>query len=259
MDAAEPRVPDSVALLWGLRPPARRGRRPSLTLEEITRAAVGIADAEGLGAVSMARVATALGSSTMALYRYVASKDELLLLMADAAFEPPPASLGEGNWRERLTAWAAAVLALLRRHPWYKDITISGAPVGPGNLAWLDRGLAALEELALPEEEKLAVVMGLLPLVHGQARLSVELEAGFAESPESYEGNYGTALAGLLDERSFPALHRAVAAGVFDPPAATSGQELADELDAGFRFALDRFLDGVAGYLVARGAIPSTG
>jgi len=254
-----PRVSDRVALLWGLRPPARRGRRPSLTLEEITRAAVGIADAEGLSAVSMGRVAAALGSSTMALYRYVASKDELLLLMADAAFEPPPGTVDEGDWRERLTAWARGVLTLLRRHRWYRDIAISGAPMGPGNLAWFDRGLAALEDVALPEEEKVAVVMGLLPLVHGQARLSSDLEAGGEQAPEDVAGNYGTTLAGLLDERSYPALHRAIAAGVFDSPAATDGQRLADELDAGFLFALERFLDGVAGYLLARGAIAPPG
>ena len=91
-DGAAPQpLPASVQLLWGLREPPRRGPKPSFTLGEVVAAAIDVADGEGLAAVSMARVAHQLGSSTMALYRYVASKDELLLLMSDAAVGPPPA------------------------------------------------------------------------------------------------------------------------------------------------------------------------
>ena len=89
-DEQPAQVPERVALLWGLRPTTRRGRRPSLTLGDITRAAVRIADAEGLAAVSMSRVAAELGSSTMALYRYVSDKNELLTLMVDNAWGGPP-------------------------------------------------------------------------------------------------------------------------------------------------------------------------
>src|SRR4051794_12946874 len=79
--AHQSQLPPEVAQLWGRRPVVRRGRRPGLGLEEITRAAVRVADAEGLAAVSMARVAQELGNATIALYRHVGGKDELLLLV----------------------------------------------------------------------------------------------------------------------------------------------------------------------------------
>ena len=251
----QPDLPREVALLWGRRPAGRRGRRPTLDVEEITRAAVRIADAEGLAAVSMARVAQELGNATMALYRHVASKDELLLLMSDAAIEEPPSRL-DGDWREQLTTWASAVLAAIRRHPWHREIPISGPPIGPRNLAWFDRALAALGHTGLGEAEKVSVVLGLLLLVHGQARLSIDLAAGFAEDPESFGAGYAAALTAVVDPARFPALGRVMAAGVFGPggPGAEHDDppEGFDELDAEFRFALRCYLDGVEGFLTRR-------
>jgi AcrR family transcriptional regulator len=248
-------LPDDVALLWGLRSTGRRGRKASLTVQDITRAAVRVADAEGLAAVSMARVAKELGNSTMALYRHVRSKDELLLLMSDMALDDPPEALGEGDWRTRLTVWAEAVLGMIRQHPWYREIPISGPPVGPRNLLWLDRALAALGGTGLAEVDKLSVVMGLLPLVHGQARLSLDLASGYAADPESFGTAYATSLARMVDPARFPALSTLVAAGVFDPTTPGAGLDPArqfDELDAEFRFALTCYFDGVAGFIARR-------
>jgi AcrR family transcriptional regulator len=255
----EGELPDDVALLWGRRPSGRRGPKAALSVEEITRAAVGVADAEGLVAVSMARVARELGCATMALYRHVRSKEELLLLMADAAYEQPPAELGEGDWRTRLTAWTTGLLGVLRRHPWFREIPIDGPPMGPGNLLWLDRALGALDETGLDDETKLAVVMGLLPLAHGQARLTAGLQAGYVADPDKFDRGYGATLGALVDPGRFPALSRAVSAGVFDDPSSGGAGELADELDAGFRFTLDRYLDGVAVFIAAVAGNPSTG
>lgn len=210
-----------------------------------------VADAEGLAAVSMARVAAELGCATMALYRHVRSKDELLLLMADAAFEQPPAEPVEGDWRARLTAWAAGLLGMFRRHPWFREITISGPPMGPGNLAWLDRALAAFDDTGLDEGTKLAVVMGLLPLVHGQARLTIDLERGYAADPEGYDRGYGATLGSLIDPVRFPALSRAVASGLFDGPASGGPDGLGEELDESFLFSLNCYLDGVAAFVEA--------
>ena len=254
----EDRLDDDVALLWGRRPAARRGPKPSLTVEDITRAAVAVADAEGLAAVSMARVAGEVGFAPMALYRHVRSKDDLLLLMADSAYEEPP-ELGEGDWRTRLAAWAQALFDVLRRHRWFLEIPISGPPMGPGNLVWLDRALGAMDDTGLDDETKLAVVMGLLPLAHGQARLTAGLEAGYAAHPERFARGYGVTLGGLVDPERFPALSRAISAGVFDDPTSGGGEELGAELDAGFSFAVDCYLTGVAAVVEAVVANPSTG
>jgi AcrR family transcriptional regulator len=237
-------LPAEVALLWGLNEVPRRGPKPSLTIGEITRAAVEVADAEGLAAVSMARVAAQLGNATMALYRHVKSKDELLLLMSDAALEDPPDLPEDGDWREGLTLWARELLIVIRRHPWCGQIPITGPPVGPRNLAWFDRALDALSGTGLDEEEKVGVVMGLLTYVHGEIRLSLELAAGYAENPEAFGRQYGRALAKVVDPRRFPALSRVVAAGVFD------AESLYDaDTDPGFDLGLTLYLDGLAAFI----------
>ena len=257
--SAEGQLPEDVALLWGLRSTPRRGRRPSLTVEDITAAAVRLADAEGLSAVSMARVAAELGNATMALYRHVKSKDELLLLMSDAALEEPPAAPAPGDWREQLTAWARDVLAMIHRHRWYRDIPISGPPMGPRNLRWFDRALGALADTGLAEGDKVVVVTGLLPLVHGQARLSLDLAAGYADDPDAFGSRYAANLTALVDAERFPALSRVIAAGVFGPGG--PGQEGGvvegagyDDFGAEFDFALGCYLDGVAGFIARRTA-----
>jgi AcrR family transcriptional regulator len=252
-------LPDDVALLWGLRTGARRGRKPSLTVDDITRAAVRIADAEGLAGVSMARVAGELGNSTMALYRHVKSKDELLLLMSDCALEEPPGEPAAGDWRQQLTAWAFDVLAMIRRHRWYRDIPISGPPMGPRNLQWFDRALGALAGTGLAEGDKVMVVTGLLPLVHGQARLSLDLAAGYEADPESFGTRYAAGLAAVVDAQRFPALSRVIDAGVFGPggPGGAGGVLAAegyDDFGAEFDFALTCYFDGVEAFIARRTA-----
>ncbi|WP_029432487.1 TetR/AcrR family transcriptional regulator [Blastococcus sp. URHD0036] len=251
----QPDLPADVALLWGRRPAPRRGRNPALSVDGITRAAITVADAEGLGAVSMARVAAELGSAAMSLYRYVDSKDELLLLMSDAALDEPPAALPGADWRERLTAWAHSVLGMMRQHPWYREVPLKGPPAGPRNLAWFDRALGALADVPVSEEDKVVVVTGLLPIVHGQARLAIDLAAGYAEDPDAFGAGYAASLATLVDPVGFPALSRAVAAGVFGPGGpggADAPDEPYDDFGPEFAFALACYFDGVAAFLASR-------
>jgi AcrR family transcriptional regulator len=241
-------LPDDIALLWGLRETPRRGRKPALTAADVTGAAIAVADAEGLGAVSMARVAAELGNSTMALYRYVKSKDELLTLMSDAALEDPPELPADGDWRSGLKLLAHGMMGVLRRHPWYVQLPVSGPPAGPRNLRWFDRILTALAGTRLDPGEQVGIVMGLLTFVHGEMRLRADLAAGFQDNPEAFSRTYSAVLRRLVDPRSMPALHRIVQAGVFDIDTLYDEREL----DTDFDFTLDRYLDGVAAYLDAR-------
>ena len=212
-------------------------RKRGLTVQGIVEAAVKLADAEGLAAVSMGRVADRLGFTPMALYRHVAGKDELLQLMFDGAVGEPPAVLApasEGGWRSGLERWARELLAVLRRHRWALEIPISGAPLTPNRLAWLDRGLQAQEATGLSEDEKAAAVLLLNGHVFWWARLEGDLSGAGGEDPGS-----GALLSSLVDAERFPALHRALAAGFLE-----------DETDD-FAWGLERILDGV-GQLVAR-------
>jgi AcrR family transcriptional regulator len=114
---------DAATLLWGQRSAPKRGPRPTLTLDGITRTAIGIADAEGLAAVTMQRVAQVVGVTKMALYRYVPGKVELVALMTDAALGEPPALTG-GGWRERLDEWGRRMFGRFVAHSWTLETTV---------------------------------------------------------------------------------------------------------------------------------------
>jgi AcrR family transcriptional regulator len=228
-------------LLWGRRETPRRGPKPALTVYDITQAAIEVADAEGLDAVSMARVAAHLGNSTMALYRHVKSKRELLLLMADAALEDPPEFPDDGDWRAGMTQWAYGVLASAQRHPWFIRIPISGPPVGPRNLAWFDCALGTLSRIDMPHEAKYGLVMGLVTYVQGAYRLNIELAQGFAANPAAFSNAYAAGLREVVDPRRLPTLGTMVAAGFFD---VVDDFDVEDNRD--FDFGLSVYLDGVA-------------
>ncbi|ADJ50519.1 GntR family transcriptional regulator [Amycolatopsis mediterranei S699] len=129
----------------------RRGSQRGLTREQLVRTAIAIADTEGLGALSMRGVAARLGVAAMAPYRYVRGKDELVLLMADAAFgERGYPAKPSGDWRERLTLGGRTLWALFRRHPWLAQLGPITRPLPLPNLGlhgeW---ALTALSELGV--------------------------------------------------------------------------------------------------------------
>jgi AcrR family transcriptional regulator len=207
-----------------------------LSAARIVRTAVELADGGGLEAVSMSRVAERLGSATMALYRHVRNKDELLVLMVDAALQPSPAGAGaqREGWRPRLERWCFDILDLLRRHPWVVQVPIKGPPSTPSQLAWLDRGLDALAGTPLTEAEKASTLLLLNGHVFWGARLYAELDQAGADAGER-DADLAGVLDTVVDSERFPALRRALDAGIFTDRSA----------DADFRFGLDRILSGV--------------
>lgn len=232
-------LPASLEAAWGLRGRPPRGPRPGLSLERIVAAAVGVARAEGLAAVSMSRVATELGTAPMSLYRYVAAKDELLALMVDAAFGPPPAGPDEG-WRAALSRWAWAQRAAYQRDPWVLRIPISGLPSRPNEVAWFEQGLRSLAATGLDEAAKASVIL----LVTGYVRNAASIDADIAravlasgKAPDEWMASYARTLARLTGSGRFPAIERFLAAGVFDR---------ADPPDTEFTFGLERIIDGIA-------------
>lgn len=228
-------LPPSLELLWGLREAGSRGPRRGLTLEAIVAAGIEVARSEGVSALSMARIAKELDVGTMSLYRYVASKDELLTTMTDTALgTPPPPAAGE-DWRAGLTRWAVGVRRAYQRHPWALRVPISAPPLGPNNVAWLDNALAALADTPLTEQEKLSSVLLVSGFVRNEATLSADFAAAAGDEPVM--PGYGRLLARLTSAEELPSLHRAIASGSLDDP---------DDPDAEFIFGLERILDGVA-------------
>ncbi|WP_051681945.1 TetR/AcrR family transcriptional regulator [Cellulomonas sp. HZM] len=232
-------LPPDVAVLWRAPAPARRGPRPGLTLEQIADAGIALADAEGLDAVSMARLAESLGFTTMSLYRYVSSKDDVLMLMSDRASGRPPVVGPEvGGWRARLELLLGLSAPILGAHPWMSRTTALLFAVGPNRLAWMEAMVAALEETALTEAEKLLVVGALSGHQLERARM-VDAELTRQRSVAASAGDEGSApdlvIERLVDPVQHPAMSRVVAAGVFrGEPDADAGA-----LDFGTRLILD--------------------
>lgn len=231
------RLPKNLVVLYEPRDAHRRGPRPALSLDGVIAAAIQIADAEGLAGVSMSKVAEQLGFTTMSLYRYVKSKDELLLLMADTANREQPPVANPESWREGLRAWATGIFAGYRRHPWLLQVAMSGPPAGPSQLQWMEAGLQNLALVDLPIGHKLQIIQLLHGYARGEAQLSIDL-AGLDPDADT-SADYGEILRTVVDPARQPALAELVRSGIFDGPTAY------DE-DVDFGFGLDTILDGVA-------------
>ena len=170
-------LPASIELAWGLRDRPAKGPKRALTLERIVNAGIAVATAEGLGAVSMARVAGEVGSSTMALYRYLPSKDDLLELMVDTGLGRPPAVFKNVRWRRGLRLWAEGIRDAYRANPWALNVPISSPPLGPNNLQWLEAALSCLRSTALTEQQKVSVVLLVSGFVRNEETLTMNIVA----------------------------------------------------------------------------------
>jgi AcrR family transcriptional regulator len=233
---------DLVALLWETPAPPRRGPRPALTLEVITRAGVEAADADGLAAVTMQRIAEGLGVTKMALYRYVPGKAELVALMLDAAVgAPPPADAGSG-WRESLDVWARTLYQRFCRHPWALETAVGARVVGPNELTWVEHAVAAMTGTGLTGGEMLDVAVLLTGHARNLAQQVAAMPPAAGSDPEqAMDSALQRVLAGRADR--FPALTAALTSA-----GAAGGQDQA--LD----FGLARILDGVAALVDSRRA-----
>ncbi len=245
MPDAEPRqLPPGLDLLWGRRERGRRGPRPGLSADTIVAAAIALADAEGLEAVSMGRVAAELGFTTMSLYRYVTSKDELLQLMWNASAAGAGQLVLEGDgWRPRLRMWALIQREMIDRHPWITQMPMAAPPVAPNSLLFVERGLETLDGTGLADTDKLRVLGLLSSYTLSEARMandaaraaqSAARTAAAAEpaAPWTFEG----LLRELIDEKAYPRLYRIA----WSDPAAGQPPEREE-----FLFGIDLNLDGV--------------
>ena len=229
----------TLELLWGTREPPTRGPKPGLTVAGIAGAAIALADAEGLAAVSMRRLAAELGAGTMSLYRYVPGKAELVDVMLDTVFgeltDPPP----DADWRTALEHYARNGWALYQRHPW--AASAETRPVlGPNSLDGYEAMLR---------------VMAATGLAPGDVINAVELVSGYVagagrRAAEATEAERRTG----ISEDEWWAAREAFWERYFVPdryPTLTAMWE-ADAFEArdeAFEFGLQRVLDGIGAHL----------
>jgi AcrR family transcriptional regulator len=241
-------VPASIQAAWGRHDRPARGPRPGLSLDRIVAAAIAVADAEGLDAVSMSRVAAELGASTMSLYRYVGAKDELLALMVDVAMGPPLSAPADGDWRPALEQWTWNALDAYLRSRWIVRVPIPGPPITPNQIRWMESGLNALRGTGLTAAEKLSTILLLSGMARAQATLAADIvDAMQASGGQDPSAGYGRALLELVDPATFPEVVAAVRSGELD-------EEDADFNRTELRFGLARVLDGLEVLIRQRGA-----
>lgn len=243
-------LPASYELLWGLRERPGRGPKPGLSLRQVLRAGVDVAQAEGLGAVSMSRVARELGTSAMSLYRYVASKDELLQLMVDEALGDIVHAARDDGWRAGLERWAWAELDVYRRHLWALQVPVVGPPLAPKSIAFMEQGLRCLAGTPLEPGEKMSVILTLTSFTRSWVIMTSQINAAAAAgdgTPVVAVADYGKVLATLTTAEEYPALHEVLAADVFG-----AGDDSPDE---DFVFGLARLMDGFEVLIQARGGV----
>ena len=240
----ETELPRVLEQLWGIEGRQRPGPKPAFHISDIGRAAIKLADSGGLAAVSMSKVAAELGFTTMSLYRYVDSKDDLYVVMLDHAFGEPPAPDPEHGWRERITAWADAFRIGLQKHPWILQVPVTEPPLSPNQLAWMESGLNAFEGTPLTPQDRLSSML----LVNIYVRGAVQITAHMLTDEAAREADrlYTRRLTMLADPDRFPA----IAAGLDHP-------EIPDEygvdFDSGeFAFGLHTVLDGIQSLITRR-------
>jgi AcrR family transcriptional regulator len=162
--------------IWSRPERQGRGPRPAYSRAQITAAAVAVADADGLDAASMRRVAAEIGTGAMSLYRYVPSRDDLVELMIDhvyGEFGLPKGS--SGDWRADLRLGAEHARAALLRHPWAVDARRARPALGPNQLRYLEFMMGALD-VGIPVDD----IMTYTGLVTSYVQDTVREEAAWA-------------------------------------------------------------------------------
>jgi len=252
----------SLDLLWGdERAASTRGPKPGLDVATIVRSAIELADAEGLSALSMRRVAERLGVGTMSLYTYVPAKAELLDVMLDTVLgEQAEAILAatrdrDLGWRAGLQVRADVDWAMYQRHPWILHVSGTRSVLGPNESTVFDATLALVDGIGLTGREMVAVVDLVGTYVGGVARVAIEA----AQAPEVTgvtDNDWWLAREAILTEKMndptrFPTVTKVSQQGGFDVAPDAVDYILAFTLDD-FAFGLQRVLDGIESFITAR-------
>ncbi|HEY8547924.1 MAG TPA: TetR/AcrR family transcriptional regulator [Acidimicrobiales bacterium] len=253
----------SMALLWGKCEPPTRGPKQALTVPEIVAAAVDLADTEGLGAVSMRKVADRLGRSPMALYTYVPAKAELLDLMLDSVLGEVTTDYPyDQGWRAAAEASARAGWAFYERHPWVLQISQARSLLGPHELDLYEAQLRIFDGLPLTGRDVNRLVTVMSDFVRGAAR-AVHDARQAPKATGLTDDEWWTTRSALLEEMAppdmwatrWPTITRIGEEAAFDQQDREPGDDtpyIVWELLDSFEFGLQRLLDGIERYISSR-------
>ncbi|MFE7465508.1 TetR/AcrR family transcriptional regulator [Streptomyces sp. NPDC057499] len=227
-----PAVPE---VIWARPERAGRGPKPAFSRADIAAEAVRVADAEGLDAVSMRKVAAGLGCGTMSLYNYVPRKEDLYELMLDAVSDGYDFPEPSGDWRADLVALARQTRAMMHRHTWVPRLMSPVYGFSPNALRYLEYALSCLDGVGARFGEK----MELIAMVNGVVTTYVANEIATAERSRSLpwsEEQEQAARTGYLISQIATGKYPRMAAGFAEDPGPI-------DLDGVFERALRRVLD----------------
>ncbi|WP_440066353.1 TetR/AcrR family transcriptional regulator [Streptosporangium sp. OZ121] len=278
---ADEEDPDrTVELLW--REPRDAAPRQGLSVDAIVRAAVEIADADGIEGLSMRRVGERLGFTSMSLYRHVPGKAQLVDLMCDAVTgdvtaetatstvagtptctatgtvaddvvtDAARSEAGGGaagtsggtphGWREALEGWARRGWALCRRHPWLAGVRGTRHIPGPNSVAHFEYALSTVAGIGLKPAEMVAAVGLVGRFVDSEAARAAEIDKVERHTGVSEEEWWGARDSLYEKLHLYPTLTRVWEAGGYDEP------------EDSFEFGLRRVLDGIEALVRERDA-----
>jgi AcrR family transcriptional regulator len=245
----------SLPLLWRDHKRPTRGPRPGLSVDRVVAAAIELADAEGLAALSMRRVADGLGVGTMSLYTYVPGKAELLDVMLDTVLAEEARPDGPpGGWRAGLELRAREDWALYHRHPWILQISPGRALLGPNETALFEASLRVVEGTGLGGAEMVLVVSLVAAYTRGAAQTAVgaaQAERRTGISDEDWWKAREPLFDKYFDPGRYPTVTRVAESGAFEPPAGDDQYTVAVARES-FEFGLLRVLDGIEAFINAR-------
>ncbi len=227
-----------------------RGPKQRVSVDDVVRAGIAVADADGLEPFSMRKVAERLGLGVMSLYTYVPGRSELLGLMVDEVTGQTGLSQLDGPPRARMTRIAQDLHDEYQRHPWLLQVDVSRPWIGPHGSARYEWQLAAIENIGLTDLEMDQVVTLLTGLAATAARTSTLARRAQAESGMTdTEWWQATApiLEQVMDDEDYPVSRRV-------GHAAGETYNAVSDPERSFRFGLDRLLDGIDVLLQQRAA-----
>ena len=254
LDAAtrvDPELRRRSELLWDDRTVSTRGPKAAFTPDEVVLAAIEIAEADGLTAVTMNAVATRLGFTTMALYRYFPNKEALLDAIVDAGLgQPPVRRKHRGEWRAEVTRWAHAKRAMLCARPWLAELPFVAAPHGPNWLLWLEALTAPLMTTGLAPADAGQMISIIDGYTRGASDTAISLARSRARGLSEHEwaAAVGADLGRAIGDARFPAF-----ASILTTPSDGKPRTM----DESFDFGLQRVLDGIDRYVRETTAPPA--
>jgi AcrR family transcriptional regulator len=226
-----------VELLWAPKQQAPvRGPRPRISLTDVVAAGVAIADAEGLAALSMRKVASHLGVGVMSLYTYVPGRSELVELMIDRVYGEHQIPDPQLSWRQRVEQWARETWRIYSAHPWLLDYNMARLPIGPNVLDASEALYAALRDAGFDGAENVAIFNLINWQLLGAARSMIS-DADEARhtgvSAEAYWNSRASFWDTYFDWKRYPSMAAIWEVGGFDDPVGWDFERMLDRLLSG--------------------------